>query len=119
MKPNEVPRCRSGSGLSTGEAPQIQKPLSEIELAKFLYIIDNMEAQMWLRRLAFERDALTIEVARLKRGDFTPEEFQNLCHNLHERPVCTRKEFAQGCLQFQEKLFGKEPGRTNLWWDEL
>ncbi len=43
------------------------------------------------------------EIARLKRGDFTPEELQNLCHNLDESD---REAFCKGCLEYQKKLFG-------------
>lgn len=46
------------------------------------------------------------EVERLKRGDFTPEEFQSLCHNRDEKPGCTKLEFGQGCHQYQTSLFG-------------
>jgi hypothetical protein len=41
--------------------------------------------------------------ARLRRGDFTPEEFQNLCHNL---TFADRLSFERGCRDYQEKLFG-------------
>lgn len=47
------------------------------------------------------------EIARLKRGEFTPEEFQNLCHHRDESPGCTRADFEIGCREYQEKLFGK------------
>lgn len=52
-----------------------------------------------------------LEIERLKEGDFTPEEFQELCHNLHdtERDGIGPKTFAEGCIQYQEKLFGKSP----------
>ena len=116
MKPNETPRCRSRSGLSSGEVPQ-----TELELEEILRIAQK-PAREWpecvdsvtiyplgIKTLHEKISALAKEVIRLRRGDFTPEEFQNLCHNLHERPVCAREEFSQGCLQFQEKLFGKEP----------
>lgn len=49
---------------------------------------------------------LEAEVARLKRGDFTPEEFQALCHHRDEKPGCTRAEFEVGCREYQERLFG-------------
>ena len=45
------------------------------------------------------------EVARLKSGDFTEEEFQNLCHNLDESDEC---RFKAGCEAYQAKLFGKQ-----------
>ncbi len=51
-------------------------------------------------------DYLTNELDRLRRGDFTSEEFQNLCHNLHERPGCSRAEFEEGCRAYRAKLFG-------------
>ncbi len=47
------------------------------------------------------------EITRLKEGNFTPEEFHNLCHN--RKPPVTREEFAEGCRWYQEQLFGKEP----------
>ena len=52
-------------------------------------------------RLEQEFDRLDAEIARLKRGDFTPEEFQALCHNRDEKPGCTRAEFAAGCMTYQ------------------
>lgn len=54
---------------------------------------------------ANEIDRLLEEVTRLKRGDFTPEEFQKICHNLPED--CKREDFEKGCKEYQEKLFGK------------
>ena len=53
--------------------------------------------------LACQCEALAAEVERLKRGDFTEEEFQNLCHNFSEDDVC---RFKQGCEEYQRKLFG-------------
>lgn len=49
---------------------------------------------------------LVAEVRRLRRGDFTPEEFQNLCHHRDQKPGCTRQDFEEGCRQYQAKLFG-------------
>lgn len=46
------------------------------------------------------------EVERLRRGDFTPEEFQGLCHHRDKRPGCKPAEFFQGCEDYQRKLFG-------------
>jgi hypothetical protein len=46
------------------------------------------------------------EIDRLKRGDFTPEEFQNLCHDLND---ADRDHFCDGCEQYQIKLFGSSP----------
>ena len=47
--------------------------------------------------------AADAEIARLKAGNFTDEEFHNLCHNL---PEDKREEFFKGCAEFQRKLFG-------------
>jgi hypothetical protein len=48
---------------------------------------------------------LLAEVKRLRRGDFTPEEFQALCHHWEERAV-SREEFEAGCREYQAKRFG-------------
>ena len=53
------------------------------------------------------------EIDRLKRGDFTPEEFQNLCHHRDEKPGCTRKDFEEGCQEYQTKLFGATLSQLN------
>ncbi len=58
-----------------------------------------------LRRLLAERDA---EIERLKAGKFTPEEFHNLCHE--DKPV-SPGEFAEGCMAYQERLYGRSPTR--------
>lgn len=47
---------------------------------------------------------LEAENARLRRGDFTPEEFQNLCH---KEPPLSFCDFAEGCHKYQRELFGK------------
>ena len=54
----------------------------------------------------FDRDMVGVlfaEIDRLKRGDFTEEEFQNLCHNFSEDDAC---RFRQECEAYQTKLFG-------------
>lgn len=61
---------------------------------------------------------LVEEVERLRRGELTPEEVQSLCHNLHERPRCTRAEFEAGCEQFQDRLFGPRPFEGEVMSDE-
>jgi hypothetical protein len=50
-------------------------------------------------------DLLENEVLRLKEGNFTEEEFQNLCHNksVQDGYEC----FKQGCNEYQKKLFGR------------
>ena len=66
------------------------------------------DGALWIERtdgigLLAELGRLKLEVERLKSGKFTPEEFQNLCHE--DKPV-TAEEFAQGCCEYQRKLFG-------------
>lgn len=47
------------------------------------------------------------EVERLREGKFTPQEFQNLCHNRHFQELgTTAREFFEGCAEYQKKLFG-------------
>lgn len=57
---------------------------------------------------------LEAELTRLKRGEFTPEEFQRLCHHWDERPGCTREAFEQGCREYQKKLFGEGTCETGV-----
>ncbi len=47
--------------------------------------------------------ALCEAVERLSAGDFTPEEFQNLCHKFSPED---RTAFCNGCAEYQRKLFG-------------
>jgi 8-oxo-dGTP diphosphatase len=44
------------------------------------------------------------EIQRLKAGDFSEEEFQNLCHNFDESDA---DRFALGCRDYQKLLFGR------------
>lgn len=57
----------------------------------------------WIAR----HDEACAEVARLRRGEFTDVEFQNLCHNLHEKGECMLEAFDGGCQEYQKKLFGR------------
>ncbi len=54
--------------------------------------------------LCDENDKLHAEIDRLKRGEFTREELQNLCHNLTADDACA---FKRGCELEQIKLFGR------------
>lgn len=49
-----------------------------------------------------EINRLELEVARLKEGKFTEEEFQNICHNFSADDLC---RFRKGCEDTQRKLF--------------
>lgn len=70
-------------------------------------------------KIILERDRLREEVKRLKAGRLTSEEFQNLCHNLHECPAghagppCSREQFENGCVEFQNLLFGPKEEKSN------
>lgn len=57
-----------------------------------------------IEELEEQLEKANTEIARLKRGEFTEEEFQNLCHNLNENDYC---RFKKGCEEYQEMLFGK------------
>lgn len=70
---------------------------------------DHRDKQSGKPCLACEIDRLRAEIVRLKRGDFTPEEFQNLCHHRDEKPGCTRLDFEKGCRAYQTELFGLAP----------
>lgn len=60
--------------------------------------------------IAGENIDLRREIERLKAGDFTPEEFQALCHNLHlKEERITPQAFCDGCEAYQVKLFGESP----------
>ncbi len=48
-------------------------------------------------------DYLESEIVRLKRGDFTEKEFQDLCHGF-SADDCER--FKAGCKEYQRQLFG-------------
>lgn len=63
-------------------------PLHAAELVKARRRIEEAEA----------------EITRLKEGNFTPEEFQNLCHNMPS--TATREAFVEGCRKYQDALFG-------------
>lgn len=54
-----------------------------------------------------ENCELRKEVERLKRGDWTPEEVHDICHNLHGK--VSAEEFAAGCAAEQRKLYGRAP----------
>jgi hypothetical protein len=50
-------------------------------------------------------EVLCDEVERLRGGDFTPQEFQNLCHNTDIQAGF--EAFADGCEAYQQKMFGR------------
>lgn len=46
-------------------------------------------------------------IRRWRKGDFTPEEIHNFCHKLPD--TVSAGEFAQGCADYQRKLYGCAP----------
>lgn len=69
----------------------------------FLKSMDGKNIPLWGSWNRKEVGNLLQEIDRLKRGEFTEEEFQNLCHNWSEDDIC---RFKQGCEDYQRKLFG-------------
>lgn len=65
-------------------------------------------------KIVAELAAAQAEVVRLKRGAFTPEEFQTLCHHRDEKLGCTPLEFAQGCVEYQRLLFGHPSAEARI-----
>jgi hypothetical protein len=47
------------------------------------------------------------EIERLKRGEFTPEEIQHLCHRVAE--TVSADAFARGCAEYQRRLYSEAP----------
>jgi len=84
-----------------------EKEFVELIQSKIRNIIQKSMADFEEIRKTYED-----EIQRLKEGNFTPEEFQNLCHNLQGKG---REEFQIGCNEYQEKLFGKrEFGKSEI-----
>ncbi len=67
-----------------------------------------LETVLTLRQ---DNTSLKDEIERLLRGDFTPEEFQNFCHNMSEENV---EKFSAGCEAYQVKLLGRCPMREEI-----
>ena len=70
------------------------------------YLKQANNTELVLQERRKECEQLREELERVKRGDFTPEEFQNLCHNRHEKEGCSKEEFFEGCAKYQQALFG-------------
>jgi pimeloyl-ACP methyl ester carboxylesterase len=69
--------------------------------------LDRLRCPDCVDAIVESKNELVRENQRLLRGEFTEEEFQNLCHNLPED--CPEK-FAEGCLAYNRKLFGDKSG---------
>lgn len=80
---------------------------------QFALHVEKLEAE-YIGRADDERDDLRrsleeaeITLARWREGDFTPEEFQNLCHNMEGK--VDPQAHCDGCEQYHIKLFGFSP----------
>jgi len=87
---------RGGLGCSEVVAVLYDRPWTRMDSAE-AYNRLNAILQNW------EYHPLRKENERLKRGDFTKEEFQALCHKLNEED---KNLFCDGCDEYQRKLFG-------------
>lgn len=70
---------------------------------------EKLSADLIMQYVLANKDVMEFlfaEVERLKAGDFTEEEFQNLCHNSSPDDRC---RFEAGCREYQDKLFGPKP----------
>lgn len=98
-----------------GETREIMLPTSlEGEAANVIEELlrerDDAEAERdkffeWYSKTQNEKLKLVEEINRLKRGYFTDEEFQALCHNLSEEDLA---KFKLGCYAYWKKLFGTQ-----------
>lgn len=70
---------------------------------------DNFADQ--LTKLEVKLSQLKAENDRLHSGDFTEVEIHNICHNLHLSGKVTARQFANGCVAEQRKLYGRAPDR--------
>ncbi len=82
---------------------------NELEKVRLLANDDNLDKWASLRNRVQVMhvlkyvDYLESEIVRLKRGDFTEKEFQDLCHHFSEDD---RERFKAGCKEYQRQLFG-------------
>lgn len=65
----------------------------------------------FLARVIEHIGSLESLVVRLREGNFTPDELQNLCHNL---PPSDCRYFQAGCGAYQVKLFGENTTVAHL-----
>jgi len=83
-------------------AERAQQPLVYIQFSEqFRDKFDPTTCAELVRRLM----SAEAEVVRLRRGEFTPQEFQDLCHNKSVQDGF--EAFADGCEAYQQKLFGR------------
>ena len=92
--------------LEKNKARRRVKVVGTVEMHDEMMIYKTNAKMAWAVNKQKDEDInkLMLEIARLKRGDFTEEEFQELCHNFSEDDEC---RFKAGCEAYQAKLFRK------------
>ncbi len=111
--------CRQCLDDINRKNPEVAALKAEIERLNKLLAVSSSEVIAAVEKIANkitedvqgDNVRLLETVARLKRGDFTPDEFQNLCHHRDEKPGCTQADFDRGCREYQANLFGCGPTR--------
>lgn len=68
---------------------------------------DLEQLKVATRAITEQKLAILVDRNRLAAGNLTPEEVQNLCHNLPA--TVPREEFEAGCRAYQDKLYGPKP----------
>lgn len=91
MSATDEPKGARGAGLNKPSEPA-NKPTVETEKGRILANLLNTIGEQ------------AQEIERLKRGDFTPAEFQNLCHSKTVQDGFG--DFVVGCHEYQQQLFG-------------
>ncbi len=76
-------------------------PITDTSLDSLLDSIAHVFNEV--RKLQIANNYLLDTIDRFKQGLFTPDELQNLCHNLSVQDKCA---FAKGCEEYQKSLFG-------------
>lgn len=84
-------------------ASLLRSVFEEKEMREDIYSGKVQELQFLLGEMDMRIQELEQEVQRLKEGDFTPEELQNLCHRFQREDALS---FFQGCQDYQRRLFG-------------
>lgn len=93
-----------GATVDTSEKDAVKEARDVLARCSRVHALDDRspgkdEDVSWLL------ESLANEAERLRRGEFTSEEFQNLCHNTDVQAGFNA--FADGCEAYQQKLFGR------------
>lgn len=88
--------CKTLSSVQEMMVDGLQKKVDELEERICVLEQDGEPSELLLK-----------ENERLKSGNFSDAEFQNLCHNLPDRHDA--QKFCDGCEKYQQQLFGWSP----------